>query len=157
MYKSTVRYSLVACNSHTQPFKVCWLSGLGDVIIAVTRQTSPKLLTKLGFQSFLWPPLPPPLRLSVDRMLTSRTLSETNTWLPRPTNLSVITPVHYQHTTAVISKRTALFGLQLCHIIYIYIYISSPPPMSPHVLCGLRGPPSWAWQECNRLLRLGRP
>ena len=31
------------------------------------------------------------------------------------------------------------------------------PPMPPHVLCGLRGPPSWAWQECNRLLRLGRP
>ena len=23
--------------------------------------------------------------------------------------------------------------------------------------CGLHGPPSWAWQECNRLLRLGRP
>ena len=23
--------------------------------------------------------------------------------------------------------------------------------------CGLRGPPSWAWQKCNRLLRLGRP
>ena len=30
-------------------------------------------------------------------------------------------------------------------------------PMPPHVLCGLRGPPSWTWQECNRLLRLGRP
>ena len=30
-------------------------------------------------------------------------------------------------------------------------------PMPPHVLCGLRGPPSWARQECNRLLRLGRP
>ena len=30
-------------------------------------------------------------------------------------------------------------------------------PMPPHVLCGLRDPPSWAWQECNRLLRLGRP
>ena len=30
-------------------------------------------------------------------------------------------------------------------------------PMPPHVLCGLRGPPSWAWQECYRLLRLGRP
>ena len=29
--------------------------------------------------------------------------------------------------------------------------------MPPHVLCGLRGPPSWAWQQCNRLLRLGRP
>ena len=23
--------------------------------------------------------------------------------------------------------------------------------------CGLRGPPSWAWQQCNRLLSLGRP
>ena len=23
--------------------------------------------------------------------------------------------------------------------------------------CGLRGSPSWAWHECNRLLRLGRP
>jgi hypothetical protein len=23
--------------------------------------------------------------------------------------------------------------------------------------CGLLSPPSWAWQECNRLLRLGRP
>ena len=31
------------------------------------------------------------------------------------------------------------------------------PPMPPHVFCGLPGPPTWAWQECNRLLRLGRP
>ena len=23
--------------------------------------------------------------------------------------------------------------------------------------CGRRGPPSWAWQQCNRLLRLGHP
>ena len=30
-------------------------------------------------------------------------------------------------------------------------------PIQPHVFCGLRGPPSWAWQECNQLLRLGRP
>ena len=29
--------------------------------------------------------------------------------------------------------------------------------MPPHVLCGLHSPPSWAWQECNWLLRLGRP
>ena len=29
--------------------------------------------------------------------------------------------------------------------------------MPPHVLCGLRGPPSWVWQESNRFLRLGRP
>jgi len=28
---------------------------------------------------------------------------------------------------------------------------------APHVLDGLRGLPSWAWQKCNRLLRLGRP
>ena len=29
--------------------------------------------------------------------------------------------------------------------------------MPPHVLCGLRGPPSWAWQQCNKLLSLGGP
>ena len=28
---------------------------------------------------------------------------------------------------------------------------------APHVRDGLRGLPSWAWQKCNRLLRLGRP
>jgi len=28
---------------------------------------------------------------------------------------------------------------------------------APHVLYGLRGLPSWAWQKCNRLLRLGHP
>ena len=33
-----------------------------------------------------------------------------------------------------------------------------PPPILPHVIfSGLRGPPSWAWQECNRILRLGHP
>ena len=31
-------------------------------------------------------------------------------------------------------------------------------PQCPHMsICGLRGPPSCAWQECNRLLRFGRP
>ena len=29
--------------------------------------------------------------------------------------------------------------------------------MPPHALCGFHGPPSWAWLECNRHLRLGRP
>jgi hypothetical protein len=53
-----VRYSLVACNFLIQPSKLCGLSGLGDVIIAMTRRTSPKLLTILGFQSFLRPPPP---------------------------------------------------------------------------------------------------
>ena len=28
---------------------------------------------------------------------------------------------------------------------------------APHVLYGLRGLPSWAWQKCNRLLTLGHP
>ena len=35
---------------------------------------------------------------------------------------------------------------------------NSVPPQCHHMsFCGLRGPPTWAWQECNRLLRLGRP
>ena len=44
--------------------------------------------------------------------------------------------------------------LQVVHESLRKFYFS---PMPPHVLCGLRGPPSWAWQECNRRLRLGRP
>ena len=33
-----------------------------------------------------------------------------------------------------------------------------PPPQCHHMsFCWIRGPPSWAWQKCNRLLRLGRP
>ena len=40
---------------------------------------------------------------------------------------------------------------------YIYIYICIYFPNATHALRGFRGPPSWAWQECNRLLRLGRP
>ena len=35
--------------------------------------------------------------------------------------------------------------------------LNSTNPPRPHVLCGLRGPPYWAWQECNRLLRSARP
>jgi len=31
------------------------------------------------------------------------------------------------------------------------------PPNAPLVLDGLRGLPSWGWQKCNRLPRLGRP
>ena len=29
--------------------------------------------------------------------------------------------------------------------------------MPPHVHMNFRGPPSWLWRKCNRLLRLGRP
>jgi len=35
--------------------------------------------------------------------------------------------------------------------------LECPPPHAPTCPCGLRGLPSWAWQKCNRLLRLGRP
>ena len=34
------------------------------------------------------------------------------------------------------------------------VVITSDGENSP---CALRGPPSWAWQQCNRLLKLGRP
>jgi hypothetical protein len=33
----------------------------------------------------------------------------------------------------------------------------SPPPMPQHVHTKFRGPLSWLWRKCNRLLRLGRP
>ena len=29
--------------------------------------------------------------------------------------------------------------------------------MPPHVHTNFRGPPSWLWRKCNRLLSLGRP
>ena len=42
-----------------------------------------------------------------------------------------------------------LFDIRHC----MYIYFS---PMPPQVICRLRGPPSWAWLECNSLLSLWR-
>ena len=47
----------------------------------------------------------------------------------------------------------------LCQIWFVihhewWFFLSNAPITCP---CGLRGPPSWAWQQCNRLLRLGRP
>jgi len=36
----------------------------------------------------------------------------------------------------------------------VFKLFSSNAPTCPY---GLRGLPSWAWQKCNRLLRLGRP
>ena len=47
-------------------------------------------------------------------------------------------------------------AIHLCYFVF-KCHIFPPLPMPPHVLCGLRGSPSWAWQECNQLLRLGRP
>jgi len=43
----------------------------------------------------------------------------------------------------------------LAHLVYLqdFFFILSNATTCP---CGLRGPPSWAWQQCNRLLRLLR-
>ena len=44
------------------------------------------------------------------------------------------------------------FGISLN--ILLLLLLSNAPTTCP---CALRGPPSWTWQQCNRLLRLGRP
>ena len=72
----------------------------------------------------------------------------------------LLTALHIFVPWWVLKDRLMLFRTfgTIPHILYIYIYIYLfPPPVPPHILCGLRGPPSWAWQERNRLLRLGRP
>ena len=74
----------------------------------------------------------------------------------------IITKRFYHINSTKENELLRFHGNSICIYIYIYIYICIYiyiyiPPMPPHVLCGLRGPPSWAWQECNRLLRLGRP
>jgi len=38
-----------------------------------------------------------------------------------------------------------------------HLNFAPPPPNAPTCPCGLRGLPTWAWQKCNRLLRLGHP
>jgi len=49
-------------------------------------------------------------------------------------------------------------GYQNTHFIIRNCFSNStPPPQMPHRPYGLRGPPSWSWQKCNRLLKLGRP
>ena len=45
---------------------------------------------------------------------------------------------------------TTTSGILSCNF-FIFLF------NAPHVLDGLRGLPSWGWQKCNRLLRLGRP
>ena len=54
----------------------------------------------------------------------------------------------------MITLRSTLYHINTIHFVHI---LPPPPPMPPHFLCALRGPPSWAWQKCKRLLRLGRP
>ena len=50
---------------------------------------------------------------------------------------------------------TALYATEQQQLRYIRNFFFKSN--APHVLDGLRGLPSWAWQKCNRLLRLGRP
>ena len=45
------------------------------------------------------------------------------------------------------------FLISLYHCKENFFFLSN----APHVLYGLRGLPSCAWQKSNRLLRLGRP
>ena len=59
---------------------------------------------------------------------------------------------HNPHVSMIrITKIYAImiYGIQHC----MYIYFS---PMPTQVICRIRRPPSWAWQDCRRLLSLGR-
>ena len=49
----------------------------------------------------------------------------------------------------MMSSRISLIVFYEVHLLVDIAFFF---PMPAHVLCGLR-----AWQECNRLLRLGRP
>ena len=47
-----------------------------------------------------------------------------------------------------------IWSIALFFLFYFLIFFLSNATTCPF---GLRGSPSWAWQECNRLLKLGRP
>ena len=76
---------------------------------------------------------------------------------------SVCNPEQRQISWKTLKQHTKLHGVTsreptlVSMTIYSALRRGTFFPMPPHVLCGLRGPPSWAWQECKRLLRLGRP
>ena len=73
-------------------------------------------------------------------------------------NSSTLSLVHrwicYMRQTLVSSVCTLSAHRRNRHYALGEIFFLSSATTCP---CGLRGPPSWAWQECNRLLRLGRP
>ena len=45
----------------------------------------------------------------------------------------------------------------MLYVVVVVLCVCVCVSNAPHVLDGLRGLPSLAWQKCNRLLRLGRP
>jgi len=55
---------------------------------------------------------------------------------------------HYCDTFRSVMESTVHLPVQK-DVTSIDFFFSMPP----HVLYGLRGLPSWAWQKCNRLLR----
>ena len=57
----------------------------------------------------------------------------------------------------ILPQFVTKYKLQMDEHFDRFFFFFPPPQMPPHVLCGLRGPPSWAWLECSRLLRLGGP
>jgi len=50
-----------------------------------------------------------------------------------------------------------MFRSSMTIIRELYLYVTFFLSNAITCPCGLRDPPSWAWQECNRRLRLGRP
>ena len=77
--------------------------------------------------------------------------------------LCVITTLHhlteFQTSHTVTSFRTLCqWGAGVRHSSHVDIpsWFSIFVHCHHMSFCGLRGPPSWTWQECNRLLRLGR-
>ena len=65
-----------------------------------------------------------------------------------------VPPSYVITARCVLSKPCTKFTLH-CHrqMLWKFSFWSNPTTCP----CGLRGPPSWAWQQCNRLLRVGRP
>jgi len=70
---------------------------------------------------------------------------------PRPCFTLLCSNTTYQFTS-LLNLRFLVFSLIPLAVFTIFF-----PPNAPTCPCGLRGFPSWVWQKCNRLPRLGRP
>ena len=62
----------------------------------------------------------------------------------------------YLITEKILASQDGLYSTVGCKL-YIFCQRFFFPQCHHMSFSGLRGPPSWAWQECNRLLRVGRP
>ena len=78
------------------------------------------------------------------------------------TRLAYTTPKPHGRTDHRLPSRTTEPDPGRCHVnsllqsVRLKLHDFFFGPMPPHALCGLCGPHSFAWYECNRLLRLGR-